>query len=299
MENALLKYEKIFKIDLDIKNLLYDLGENNNLTHDGIIEYADKLYDSVAKFKNKFIELCQILDMEEEIFKFIYKFMENVKERIVNTNYTEEDLKSIYNKYFASMSEDVLKEIRKNIYGDAMIYLEEERWLLLDIFKSCNSVNELIHLLHFYSINNLDMLREIPVIAYKEEGKGSISLHGVENDLGRQIYELFDPAVIDAQTDIVITKEKILLTIRDRGHALQIETEAKNNQEIGVYYFIPKVLDSTMIKDLKGLNPVKKGDMFAFGSFVIEKEKLPLTLYELIKNVPTDTEYMSYRKRQK
>ena len=297
MEKELLRYKSYFDWDLTIKSQIYDLGTSRNLTNDEIIKYTDKLYDSVSKLQSEFFEICRLFDMSEDFFKAVYDFMEKIRERIVNTNYTNEDVKNIYNDCFASMSEKNLKEIRKNIYGDSTVYSEVEEWIVLDILKKCSSVNELLHFFHIYVTNNLDALRSIPEIVHKDSAGDAIILRGVDSKIGRQIYEAFDSRIDVGITDIVsIREDKVLIVVRDRGHALQIEIESKNDKEVGVYYFIPKVVIPEMFTGLKGINRLKPDDTFAFGSFISEKENVAIDVFELVKNVPTDSEYIAYRK---
>lgn len=297
MENNLSNYQNFFYIDFAIKNNIYNLAPRSYMSHDEIIEYADKLYDSLKSFQNRFLEICQMFNMSEDIIKAVYDFISKIREKIVNTNYTEQDLKEIYNSYFASISEKNLKEIRKNIYGDSTVYNDFEHWILVDIINEFSSFNELLLFFHSYVTNNLNTLRSIPEISYKNTSSGSLSLRGLDNELGRKIYELLEELIYKGTADIVVINEdKVLITVRDCGHALQIETERKNEQEIGVYYFIPKVLVPEMISNLKGINAVKEDNLFAFGSFVTNPASLPMDIYEVVKAVPTDIEYMNYRR---
>lgn len=298
MDKVLLNYIHFFDLDLAIKKQLYNLYTKPHLSHDEVVEYADKLYDSVNSFKNKFLNVCKLFNMSEAISVAVYEFMSKIKERIVNTDYSEKDLKNIYNDYFASMSEDMLKEIRKNIYCDSTVYDDIEEWILVDIINNCQSINELLYFFHSYVTNNLNDLRSIPAMAHKENDGGSVTLRGNNSKLAQQIYEAFNTNVPVGTTDIVsIDDDKILITVRNRGHALQIEIEEKNDREIGVYYFIPKVLEPEMFNNIKGITKVKEGDTFAVGSFVTSKETAGAEIFDLVQNVPTDFDYINFLHR--
>ena len=165
----------------------------------------------------------------------------------------------------------------------------------MDIINNCTSVNELLHVFHSYVTNNLDTLRSIPEIAHKGNDKWSVTLRGENTEIARQIYDSFDISIDVGTTDIVaISDDKILITVRDRGHALQIETEAKNDKEIGVYYFIPKVLEPKMFDNIKGITKVEEGDTFAVGSFVTDKENVGSEIFNIVKKVPTDLDYIEF-----
>ena len=295
MENELQKYSHFFTLDLEIKKRIYDLNYED-LDYNKAVKYSDKLYDGVSSLKNKFLKMCTIFDLPDDIINFIDNFISKVNDRIVNTDYSAADLKNIYNTYFASMSSEFLTEIRKNIYGDSMIYLEEDtrEWLL----EKCTSFNELLHFMHAYITNNLDFLIKFPMISEKNDLDGSVTLRGIDSPLGREIYDYLSIDLIGTTDIIQVDEDKILITIRDRGHALQFETESKNDHEMGVYYFIPKVLDAEMFKDIRGITKVKEGDSFAFGSFVTEKENLANDICEIINKVPTDYEWIKFTEKK-
>lgn len=295
MDKALLDYVIFFNLDLAIKKQIFDLNGKDYLSYDKLVKYADKLYDGTNSLKNKFLNICKIFNMSNDILVTVCEFMDKIRDHIVNTDYSEQDLKNIYNYYFASMSVDRLNEIRKNIYGDSTIYDDIEEWVLVEIINNCTSVNELLHVFHQYAINNLDALRSVSEIAYKENEKWSVTLRGEDSDLARQVYDSFDISIDVGTTDIVaISDDKILITVRDRGHALQIETEEKNDKEIGVYYFIPKVLEPEMFDNIKGITKVEEGDTFAVGSFVTDKENVGSEIFNIVKKVPSDYDYIEF-----
>ena len=299
MEETLTYYKNYFSFDLDVKKRIYDLSINGYLTSNEIIKYTDKLYDSIIIFQRQFVSICQMFNMNEDITLTVYNLLEKIKERIVNTNYTLEDVKNIYYDYFAIMHEKFLTEVRKNIYGDSMVYDESEAWILVDLLKECSSVNELLHFFHTYVTNNLDFLRQIPEIAHKKSLGDEITLRGVNSPLSQNIFLAFDSKIAVGLTDIVsINADKVLISVRDRGHDLQIEVEVKNDDEVGVYYFIPKVVISGMFSQLKGINKIDEGDTFATGSFVTTKDQVGKEIFDIVEKVPTDDDYIAYQRKK-
>ena len=198
------------------------------------------------------------------------------------------------------MSEEFLNILGKSVYGDAPIYYDiSGSWFLSieEILKECTSINELLHFFHSYVVNNICALRDIPELAHKYsfEEEEPIFLRGINSPLAWQIYQAFDSNVDVGITDIVaINEDKILIMVRDRGHALQIEIEAKNDNELGVYYYIPNILIPERVNMIKGINDVKPGNRFAYGSFVTTKENLASEIFNIVKAVPTDKDCLNY-----
>ena len=77
-----------------------------------------------------------------------------------------------------------------------------------------------------------------------------------------------------------------------------MEVEVKNDDEVGVYYFIPKVVISGMFSQLKGINKVNEGDTFATGSFVTTKDQVGKEIFDIVEKVPTDDDYIAYQRKK-
>lgn len=84
-----------------------------------------------------------------------------------------------------------------------------------------------------------------------------------------------------------ISDDRVIMMVRDIGHALSIEIE-KENDKYYIRYFIPKVCNIDMVNSLKGVKKVKKGDNYTVGIFETSLEKLPFDLVDFISKVPTD-----------
>ena len=88
-------------------------------------------------------------------------------------------------------------------------------------------------------------------------------------------------------------QDKILMMVRDRGHALTIDIDTSTQNNILVKYFIPKLCNLDMIKTLPGINKSSITEYGARGAFLTSKEKLTEELFNFVEKVPTDDDLPS------
>lgn len=294
---ALSQFERFFELDLKLKNVLYTLAPPTFTTDmDILIKYSDKLYATVNLIKNILLEMSNLMHLSPECQLVIQEKMEKYKQIIANTDYTFNSLANIYNECFAKMSEVVLNNIKSNIFGHALIYdnaLEDRDITMEELLQACNSANEMLHALHSYITNDIDFMRQIPALAQKfniDEGD-PVTLRGDVNPLALAIYNAIHEDFDAGELDIIAInkRHKILMMARNRGHALSIEIELKNDLEVGVSYFIPKAsINPMMISQLKGINGYQAGDQFASGAFLTTQNELVDDIFKLIEGTPTD-----------
>ena len=182
------------------------------------IKYVDKLYKSLASLKNDFLEIINIFGMNSKVKMAIERTFDRYQICIMNTDYSKNDLKKIYNECFAQMNEDTLGMIRENVFPYSMIYVDEEaqlqsaidsgmdeqsledlKWFisqrvtLSNIIDSCHSINEILHAIHDYVMYNDKLLSKIPKIDEKLNSSGfPVSLRGNKNVIAEQVFENYD-----------------------------------------------------------------------------------------------------------
>ena len=88
-----------------------------------------------------------------------------------------------------------------------------------------SSINEMLHLIHAYVVNNNNILQSLPPLAEKQNDYGyPIALRGTATEISQKLFDDFPKDLDVAWTDIVsIDDKKILMMVRDRGRALTIE----------------------------------------------------------------------------
>ncbi len=319
------KFKHFFEIDMALKQKLVNLAPAVDLSGDVAFKYADKLYNSLSSIERQLIDIANTFDFGNDVKKAIQDSVEEYRNRIIKTDYSSADLKRIYNECFAMMSEKNLDLIRKNVFPYSMIYndydatIQElidtgaEQWIIdeeilakkeaitLDkIINQCGSVNEILHTFHDYITYDVDLLRTIQTRKQKSNDEGyMISLRGTENAMAEQLFQKYDISMSSGDVEVIsFDDNNTLLMCRDRGHALTIEIQKKKDNEVGIYYFVPKMGAGDSVIDysntsLKGISS-KPESTFIIGSFVSNKDLAVTEIMNIIKQIPNDKEMLPY-----
>ena len=284
MKENLEKMEKFFKYNLEIKNILYNTmpKETDKYNKDTIIEYSDKLFkalNDIEYYVNTMLENFSFVEKDKEYFK---NFIKALKNELIKCGYDYNKLTKFYEVCFSNMSEELIDKVGNEIKGGVYIGYG----VSLDEAKS---LNEVLHVVHQTIVNDENNYRNLPIISQKQNYEGnSVTLYGKENEISNKIFNFIPYTLSSDYVEIMsLSNDKVILMVRDVGHALSIEIE-KENDKYYVRYFIPKICNIDMINSLKGVKKVKKGDNYTVGVFESTLEKLPFELIDFISNVPTD-----------
>ena len=253
MKISIESIEYFFKTDLEIKKLLYktDIPFDHNYDKEYLASYADKLYNSLQTINYYFVKIINDLKMGYNYVEYInYLFKEyNKKLLLCGTDFNK--LSNFYTENIGGMRENFIDLVKDNCCGYKI-----DRGL--NIFYEAKTVNELLHFIHHSIVNNEDYYQSMPKIEEKSNNDDyPITLYGNENEISRKIYDNFPLDLNVAFTDILSLKDKVLIMVRDRGHALSIEIDVNEN-ECDVSYFIPKICNVEMVNQLKGIDSTSK-----------------------------------------
>ena len=175
------------------------------------------------------------------------------------------------------MREELVNLVGTNISGYAMF-----SGISLNKAKS---INELLHVVHQTIVNNENIYKRLPLLDSKDD---FAKLYGKENELARNIFNNINESIDSSELSMMsLGNDRVLLMVRDHGHALSIEIE-KENDKYYVKYFIPKICNVKMVNELKGVRKVDQTSKFTTGIFETTKENLTYELIDFIKHVPTD-----------
>lgn len=280
--------EKFFLLDLKIKQLMDKIAPNREYAFDieESLKYGEKFYTTVMEIEFKFLDIMDALRIFQPIRGYVEEMFKSIKREIMECNYNFDKLQACYQKNISDMDKQLVEEIKEVLVG---YYLGSN---LSALVSKCNTINELLHVFHSYVMNNENVLQSIATIAVKEnDTKYPISLRGNLSNLAQSIFEDFPLELDCGWTDIVSLSNppKILMMIRDRGHALTIEiTEEKDG--IWINYFIPKICNVEMVNALKGVRKVDKTSRNTTGMFVSDRENITSDLFDFISKVPTDND---------
>lgn len=287
IDEKIIKLQHFFEIDARIKKEMYNLSPSTIKYFDeyAIRKYTDELNDMLTYI---FSELkCVALDIFGKDSVFLAKIchLENtIKSNFYSSGFDIIKLKKFYNCFISNMSMEFINSVKNECVG----------YTLFDGTASIEmaiSINELLHFIHSYVVNNDNILQSIPLLNQKNNKYNyPISLRGVEVSTFEQLFEQF-PIDLDVRwTDMVIINEKkLIMMVRDRGHALTIEITL-NNDMARIEYFIPKLCNIDMINKLPGVNKVNKDSIGATGAIEIPVNTLSKTLIDFISKVPMDSD---------
>ena len=247
-----------------------------------IIKYSEKLFkalNDIEYYMTVMLELFNFSDVDKEYLK---KYIKALKDELIKIGYNFNDLKQFYKVCFSNMSEELINKVGTNCIGYYFggVTLKEGK-----------SVNELLHIIHQTIVNDECNYKNLPILSQKQNfEKYNITLYGVDNNVAKSIYEIFPYELSCGDAEIMaLSNDRIIIMIRDLGHALTIEIE-KENDKYYVRYFIPKICNVAMVNKLKGVNEVNDESKYTVGVFESSVEDLSSELINFICKVPTDSD---------
>lgn len=287
IEAKIIKLQHFFEIDARIKKGMYNLSPSTIEYFDEstIKKYTDELNDLLIYI---FSELkCVSIDIfgnDSRVLARICHLENTIKNNFYSCGFDIIKLKKFYNCFISNMSMEFINSVKNECVG----------YTLFDGTASIEmavSINELLHFIHSYVVNNDNILQSIPLLNQKNNKYNyPISLRGVEVSTFEQLFEQFPIDLDVGWTDMVIINEKkLIMMVRDRGHALTIEITL-NNDMARIEYFIPKLCNIDMINKLSGVNKVNKDSIGATGAIEIPINALSETLIDFISKVPMDSD---------
>ena len=283
MDENLILFQHFMSADMRIKNEILRMAPPTDYyDQDSLVKYLDRLYDSLDFV---FSELkCVALDIfgkdSYELLK-IKTFEKETKKAAFACGTDYDRLNEFYSNYISKMDQNFLDEVKENCIGYAFGWRNP--------MKSASTVNEMLHYMHASLVNNDHFLQSIPLLDEKiNVNKEPISLRGVESDYFRDVFNHI-PKVLDIGiTDMVcLSDRKMIMMVRDRGHALTIEVTLENDLAV-IEYFVPKLCNIDMVNSLPGVTKVNENSVGARGVFGVRVDELATRLPTFIAGVPTD-----------
>lgn len=280
--------KEFFERDMKIKETLMSLAPTEADDYDELsrMEYVDKLEKGLDSLEYDTLASIKKFGFGEELNNTIREYFANKKKSMAVGKYEAGICQKIYNSEFASMSENFIEEVKEGFVGYAFFSNPSK---LPGFVKKAKTVNELLHSIHSSIVNNDEILESMPQMGTKRNTiEEPITLYGEENEVAEKIFKEFPLEMDCGITDIVSLKNKVLMMIRDRGHALTIDMDTTNPKEVEVKYFVPKLCNEEMIRKLPGINESSITKSGARGFFVSDKDKITKDLFDFIEKVPTD-----------
>ena len=229
--------------------------------------------------------MSQKFGFGSEVSEAIKNHFDKSKESLLIGSYKRGIGQDVYMKQISGMDEKLVEEVKEKFVGYTMESSED----LVELINKSKSINELLHIMHSYIINNDEILQAMPSIDEKENQVtgDSITLYGEQTELSQKIFNDFPTNIDCGYTDIISMENRIIMMVRDRGHALTIDIDNTDKEkDILVKYFVPKLCNIEMIKKLPGIGKISPNG--ATGMFESKKEEISKKLFDFIEKVPTD-----------
>ena len=193
-------------------------------------------------------------------------------------------LNKFYTEFVSDMSIDFRDSVKKECVGYSPRFG--------NILEKAKTINELLHYFHASLMNDEYRLEALPTLAEKmNDYMGKISYRGFEVPIFEQIYTLFPKNLNVGDTDMVaVDNNKLIMMIRDLGHALTIEITI-NSDIARVEYFIPKICNANKVNKLPGVEKVSEDSSAPDSTTGITEfpiSDLPQQLFDFLVKVPTD-----------
>ena len=288
----LIKLQHFFEVDARIKKEMYNnVPPEDYLDDNSLVKYTNNLEDSLIYIFSELKCIAQDVFGEKS---FILKNIEDLEEKnksiFYSCGFDIAKLRSYYKEYISNMNEEFIDQVKSSCVGYTSFNNPP--------ITMAKSVNEILHLLHSYILNNDYLLQSIEVLAQKNNDQNEfITLRGNNVKIFNDLFEYFPTDLDVGVTDMVnINERKSIMMVRDRGHALTIEITLNNNMA-RLEYFIPKLCNIDMINALPGINKVNENSIGATGVIETDINYLPETLYNFIAHVPTDQDMKNNRLR--
>ena len=290
-DTMMIKLQHFFQVDFEIKKRMWNLAPSNLKYYDeaSIQKYTDELDDMLMYI---FSELkCITLDIfgkDSSVLLKIFSTEKTIKNFFYSCGFDIDKLKAFYKKYISNMEMDFINSVKKECVGYTF-----NSTTSMDL---ATSINEMLHFLHLYVLNNEKFLQSISLIDSKQnEFNYPINLRGVKVNIFDQLFQQFPINMDVGWTDMVaINEKKLIMMVRDRGHALSIEISLNNNIA-RIEYFIPKLCNIDMVNDLPGINKVNSDSVGATGIIETDVNSLPRVLFDFISKVPMDKDMVFRR----
>lgn len=276
-----------FKTDMKIKEGIVELvpSEFDCCNEDCLNKYADKLYKSLKEFEIQFEKIEDDFGFDDTIKEATKRYFERTRNAFELSKYDEENIRGLYIHKFLEMTPQLIEDTKEECYGYNLSNIA-------GVIDEVNSINELLHVYHSYIENNEKILQSTPKIESKiNDIEEPITLYGEENEISRQIYDKYPSDLDCGITDIVSMEDKIIIMVRDVGHALMIDIDTTQERAL-VKYNIPKVCNRMLVELLPGINKESITDNGARGLFEVKTDELAEKLFDLIKKVPRDEQYV-------
>lgn len=281
-EQTFENFKKFLDLDMEIKRQMISLAprETDDYNEETRLKYIDRLYSSIETLENKLKRIMEQFVPNSGII--IENKLKQIVEMLYGSKLEPGRINDLYRKTISNMDGKLVEEVKKKFVG----YLNPD---CNEILQKSNTLNEMLHICHSYVMNNEEILQQIPIVQKKENTRGQpIYLRGENTEFGAKILEAIPTDIDSYSTDLVAVDNRIFMMIRDLGHALTVELQKRDKENVMVSYFVPKICNEEMIKKLPGINKETINENGAYGGFYTVENDVCEEIANFLEKVPTD-----------
>ena len=205
-----------------IKKELFDLRPSlatDSLSEDAIVKYTDEAYDTLRFIIKTLKIIIRPYDRWDKFAKKIDELGQIWITKFTSCKLDLDKLRAFYNDYVTNMSPELVSTVKKSFCAYSWLNNEVQKPL-----AKCHTINEMLHIMHFYVMNDEANLHRLNIIDEKSTGylDEQITLYGEVNDIARKIYDNIPGDLDIGATDIVSLGKygKVIMMVRNLGHAL-------------------------------------------------------------------------------
>lgn len=286
-DEKIIKLQHFFEVDIRIKKEMISIAPPTNNQYIDNERYADSINDFlIYTFSELKCIASDLFGFDSFIMQKISMLENQIKNNFYLCGFDIEKLRLFYKNCISNMEIDFINSVKKECVGYTMGGI--------DSVQKANTINEILHFMHSFILNCESILQSIPPIVQKiNDYEYPIVLRGTKVPIFEQLFAAFPNEIDVGLTDMVaINERKLIMMVRDRGHALTIEITL-NAQTARLDYFIPKLCNIDMINSLSGINKVNENSIGATGVIEVPIDDLANTLFDFISKVPMDSDIVS------
>jgi hypothetical protein len=288
---------QFFEKDTTMKKELSDLMPDMRFV--GNQEYAlkvsDRMYDGVTDLKMMLLSAAGVFMTDEEK-QYVNKWAYDAQTKIAEAGLDLNKLHKAYMDTIGNMRPEFVANVNRNAHG-----------YVLDIQSRCpvseaKTFNEMLHRMHIILERNENIHERFPRHDSSDIVTifGGLTVFGDQTQLTKQLEAslalMFDTVNRSREAGpisiVSINENAALIMIRDMGHATTIKVEKEDNDRIYMNYYIPKVTNDDMVRQLPGFQSIAQTNgksTYAVGEIATNTSRLGIDVLTLAYNIPTDS----------
>ena len=283
---------KFFEKDLDMKKDIYEMMPDTRFSGESYAEkVSDKLYYGVRDLKMDLLSSAAPFLSEDEK-AYIHKWAQDAQMKIAEAGLDINKLHKAYRDTIGDMRPEFVQDVNNNVLG---YYRSAQETCPISKAKT---FNEILHRIHAYMERNNYLHEQFPKT---QNISPDVTILGTPSPLTAQLEASLAPlCAMDnfdrragATSIVSINENSALVMMRDIGHSTTFKIDRAENGQFSLSYYIPKVVNEDMVRQLPGLNSIQEtGDRFASiatGGLTTDEMHIGVATMMLAYNIPTDS----------